>query len=190
MLERAFDASVIESGGFSEFSEEGRQLEQRLLEIAGRWGMRFVGPNCISVINQEIGLCLPFPSISPTTARLGPASVISQSGGVSVTYLDLLCMAGVGVNKAVSIGNKTDLNEVNYLAYLLQDPGTKIVCMYLESVSDGRELMETSSLLHETHHRSQGQSEAVEPARSTLSHGCTGGRRSSRKHRPSTKQES
>ncbi|HUK51402.1 MAG TPA: acetate--CoA ligase family protein [Terriglobales bacterium] len=133
---------VIESGGFSEFSEEGRQLEQRLLEIAGRWGMRFVGPNCISVINQEIGLCLPFPSISPTTARLGPASVISQSGGVSVTYLDLLCMAGVGVNKAVSIGNKADLNEVDYLAYLLKDPGTKIVCMYLESVSDGRELME------------------------------------------------
>ena len=133
---------VIESGGFSEFSDEGRQLEQRLLEIAGRWGMRFVGPNCISVVNQEIGLCLPFASISPTTARFGPASVISQSGGVSVTYLDLLCMAGVGVNKAVSMGNKTDLNEVDYLAYLLQDPGTKIVCMYLESVSDGRELMD------------------------------------------------
>jgi len=132
---------VVESGGFSEFSEEGRRLEQQLLEIAHRWDMRLVGPNCISVVNAEIGLCLPFAPISPVNARLGPASVISQSGGVSVTYMDLLCNAGVGVNKAVSIGNKADLDETDYLSYLLQDPGTQIICLYLESISDGRELM-------------------------------------------------
>jgi len=132
---------VVESGGFSEFSEDGRRLEQELLEIAHRRDMRLVGPNCISVVNQEIGLCLPFASISPATARLGPASVISQSGGVSVTYMDLLCTAGVGVNKAVSIGNKADLDETDYLSYLLQDPGTQIICLYLESISDGRELL-------------------------------------------------
>jgi len=133
---------VIESGGFSEFSEEGRRLEQRLLETARRWGMRFVGPNCISVVNLETGLCLPFGSMSRVSSRLGPASVVSQSGGVSLTYLDRLCMAGVGVNKAVSIGNKTDLDETDYLAYLLQDPGTEIICMYLESIGDGRKLMD------------------------------------------------
>ena len=132
---------VVESGGFSEFSEEGRILEQQLLEIAHRWDMRLVGPNCISVVNQEIGLCLPFAPISPATARLGPASVISQSGGVSVTYMDLLCTAGIGVNKAVSIGNKADLDETDYLSYLLQDHGTRIICLYLESISDGRELL-------------------------------------------------
>ena len=102
-------------------------------------------------------ICVYFPD----TARLGPASVISQSGGVSVTYLDLLCMAGVGVNKAVSIGNKTYLNEVDYLAYLLQDPGTKIICMYLESVSDGRELMDmarSSSKPIIVHKANRGQS--------------------------------
>jgi len=133
---------VIESGGFSEFSQEGRRLEQRLLEIAREWDIRFVGPNCISVINLETGLCLPFGSMSTVTARLGPASVVSQSGGVSLTYVDRLCTAGVGVNKAVSIGNKTDLDETDYLAYLLQDPGTKIVCLYLESIGDGRKLMD------------------------------------------------
>jgi acetyltransferase len=133
---------VIESGGFSEFSEEGRQLEQKLLEIARRWDMHFVGPNCISVINLETGVCLPFGPIIPVNARLGPVSVISQSGGVSLTYLDRLCMSGVGVNKAVSIGNKTDLDETDYLAYLLQDPGTRIICMYLESIGDGRKLMD------------------------------------------------
>ena len=132
---------VVESGGFSEFSEDGRRLEQQLLEIAARYDMRLVGPNCISVVNQEIGLCLPFASISPATARLGPASIISQSGGVSVTYMDLMCTSGVGLNKAVSIGNKADLDENDYLTYLLQDPGTQIVCLYLESISDGRELM-------------------------------------------------
>ena len=133
---------VIESGGFSEFSQEGLRLEQRLLEIAREWDIRFVGPNCISVINLETGLCLPFGSMSTVTARLGPASVVSQSGGVSLTYVDRLCTAGVGVNKAVSIGNKTDLDETDYLAYLLQDPGTKIVCLYLESIGDGRRLMD------------------------------------------------
>ncbi|MGB9024255.1 MAG: acetate--CoA ligase family protein [Candidatus Bathyarchaeia archaeon] len=133
---------VIESGGFGEFSQEGRRLEQRLLEIAREWDIRFVGPNCISVINLETGLCLPFGSMSTVTARLGPASVVSQSGGVSLTYVDRLCTAGVGVNKAVSIGNKTDLDETDYLAYLLQDPGTKIVCLYLESIGDGRKLMD------------------------------------------------
>jgi acetyltransferase len=133
---------VIESGGFSEFSQEGRRLEQRLVEIARRWDMRFVGPNCISVMNLENGVCLPFGDMSSGNARLGPASVVSQSGGVSLTYVDRLCVAGVGVDKAVSIGNKTDLNENDYLEYLLQDPGTKIVFLYLESIGDGRRLMD------------------------------------------------
>jgi len=133
---------VIESGGFSEFSQEGRRLEQRLVEIARRWDIRFVGPNCISVMNLENGVCLPFGDMSSGNARLGPASVVSQSGGVSLTYVDRLCVAGVGVDKAVSIGNKTDLNENDYLEYLLQDPGTKIVCLYLESIGDGRRLMD------------------------------------------------
>ena len=138
---KAIQRVVVESGGFGEFSEEGRRLEQRLLEIAKRYDMRLVGPNCISVVNQEVGLCLPFAPISPATARLGPASVISQSGGVCITYMDLLCTSGVGLNKAVSIGNKTDLDETDYLNYLLQDPGTGILCLYLESIGDGRELM-------------------------------------------------
>jgi acetyltransferase len=133
---------VVESGGFSEFTEAGHRIEERLVEVARRWDVRFVGPNCISVINMEAGVCLPFASISPRTVHLGPASVVAQSGGVSITYLDRLSMAGVGVNKVVSIGNKADLDEVDYLAYLLDDPGTEIVCLYLESIGDGRQLMD------------------------------------------------
>lgn len=133
---------VIESAGFSEFSEDGRRLEERLLEIARKWSIRFVGPNCISVINLETGVCLPFGPISSEIVRRGPVSIIAQSGGVSLTYLGLLSKAGVGVNKVVSIGNKTDLDETDYLAYLLEDEETEIIGLYLESISDGRRLMD------------------------------------------------
>ncbi len=133
---------VIESGGFSEFSEEGRRLEEQLKEIARRWDIRFVGPNCISVINLDAGVCLPFAPIGRETLRFGPVSVVAQSGGVSITYAEMFSAAGLGVNKVVSIGNKADLDEADYLAYLLEDPGTRIVCLYLESVDDGRGLMD------------------------------------------------
>jgi len=133
---------VIESGGFGEFSEEGRRLEEQLLETARRWGIRFVGPNCISVVNLEAGVFLPFIPTSCVAVRLGHVSVVAQSGGVSLTYLDRLSACGVGVNKGISIGNKTDLDEADYLAYLLDDPGTEMVCLYLESVDDGRRLMD------------------------------------------------
>lgn len=132
---------VIESGGFSEFSEHGRRLEEELMQIARRWSIRLVGPNCISVINLEAGLCLPFAPIAPRNARRGNASVIAQSGGISITYLDRLSAAGVGVSKVVSIGNKADLDETDYLQYLLEDTDTKIICLYLESISDGRRLL-------------------------------------------------
>ncbi len=137
--------AVVESGGFSEFSETGRGLEERVRTVAHRWGMRFVGPNCISVINTETGLCLPFARLDPAALRRGPVSVLAQSGGVSITYALLLSEAGLGVNKVVSMGNKADLDEVDYLAYLLDDPGTAIVCLYLESMETGRRLLELAS---------------------------------------------
>ncbi len=137
--------AVIESGGFSEFSEAGRALEERIIDVARRWDIRFVGPNCISVINMENGLRLPFVSLDWRVAKQGPVSVLAQSGGVSVTYLILLSEVGLGVNKVVSMGNKADLDEVDYLSYLLEDPGTEIVCLYLESIEKGRRLLELAA---------------------------------------------
>ena len=137
--------AVIESGGFSEFSEAGRGLEEQVCEVARRRSIRFVGPNCISAINVENGLCLPFTTLDPQVVKLGPVSVLAQSGGVSVTYLHLLSEAGLGANKVVSMGNKADLDEVDYLTYLLSDPGTGTICLYLESIEDGRRLMELAA---------------------------------------------
>jgi acetyltransferase len=137
--------AVIESAGFSEFSEAGRELEERVCEVARRWGIRFVGPNCISVVNMENGLCLPFAGLDQRAIKRGPVSVLAQSGGVSVTYALMLSVVGLGVNKVVSMGNKTDLDEVDFLAFLLDDPGTEIVCLYLESMDQGRRLMELAA---------------------------------------------
>ena len=137
--------AVIESGGFAEFSEAGRELEKELCAVARRWDIRFVGPNCISVINMENGLCLPFVRLESRALTRGPVSVLAQSGGVSITYLILLSEAGLGVNKVVSMGNKADLDEVDYLRYLLDDPGTEIICLYLESITEGRRLIELAA---------------------------------------------
>jgi acetyltransferase len=140
--------AVIESGGFTEFSEAGRELEEQTCAVARRWGLRFVGPNCISVINMENGLCLPFPRLDPQAARRGPVSVLAQSGGVSITYLMLLSQAGLGANKVLSMGNKADLDEADFLTYLVEDPATDVICMYLESIEEGRRLLELAAASH------------------------------------------
>ncbi len=137
--------AVIESGGFTEFSDEGRRLEERVKAVARRWGIRFVGPNCISVVNMVNRLCLPFARLDPAGAKRGPVSVLAQSGGVSITYLVLLSESGLGANKIVSMGNKADLDEIDYLSYLLDDPTTQIICLYLESIENGRRLLDLAS---------------------------------------------
>lgn len=142
---KGIQRAVIESGGFTEFSEAGHLLQEELITVARRWGMRFVGPNCISVINMENGLCLPFPRLDPDAAKQGPVSVLAQSGGVSITYLILLSEAGLGANKIVSMGNKADLDEVDYVTYLLDDPATEVICLYLESIEQGRRLLELTA---------------------------------------------
>src|SRR4030043_1705864 len=134
--------AIVESGGFSEYSEEGAALEKGVHRIAKKWGIRIVGPNGIGVINIENGFVVPFVKLKGRVINKGKVSVLAQSGGVSLLYLNLLASANVGIAKVVSMGNKRDLNEVDYLKYLIQDPQTEIIGLYLESLERGRELME------------------------------------------------
>jgi acetyltransferase len=139
---RGIPAFTVESSGFSEYSDEGRQLEERIIQITNRYGTPMVGPNGIALMNMEIGLCLPFVALATGTVHKGKVSIVTQSGGVFTTLLDRLSLSGIGVNKLVSIGNKTVLNENDYLAYLMEDEGTSIILLYLESISDGRTLVD------------------------------------------------
>jgi len=134
--------AIVESGGFSEYSEEGATLEKEVHRIAKKWGIRIVGPNGIGIINIENGFVVPFVKLKGRGIGKGKVSVLAQSGGVSLVYLNLLASANVGIAKVVSMGNKRDLNEVDYLHYLIQDPKTEIIGLYLESLEKGRELME------------------------------------------------
>jgi acyl-CoA synthetase (NDP forming) len=134
--------AIIESGGFSEYSEEGAKLEKEVQRIAKKWGIRIVGPNGIGISNVENGFVVPFVKLKRRGINKGKVSVLAQSGGVSLAYFNLLASANVGIAKVVSMGNKLDLTEIDYLKYLIQDPQTEIIGLYLESLERGRELME------------------------------------------------
>jgi len=134
---------AIPSGGFNELGDEGEKLAQNSLEKAREYGIRFVGPNGLTVANTANGLCLSFvPSYMPPK---GGMSLITQSGGLGVMLWNMMADENVGLAKFASIGNKLDLDEVDFLEYLGRDPETKVICMYLESITRGRELCEVAS---------------------------------------------
>jgi len=135
--------AVIESGGFRELGPEGEEIEKQLLEICTRFGIRFIGPNCIGLINTKTGLYTPFIAL-PSAYRQGKASVFAQSGGVGLSFGERLSTSGIGVNKLVSMGNKLSLDETDYLTFLLDDPETEIIYLYLEDFKRGREFAEAA----------------------------------------------
>jgi len=134
---------AIPAGGFEEFGGGGSAARDALVEAARRHGIRFVGPNCLTVINAHTGLCLPFVPV-PSDLPHGGASIIAQSGGIGLDFLARLKDDNTGFSKFISVGNKTDLDEVDFLEYLGRDPSTEVICMYLEDVARGRELLETA----------------------------------------------
>jgi acetyltransferase len=132
---------VIESAGFTELGDERKDLEDRVLATALKHDIRFVGPNCIGVINKENGLAVPFMPFRDAF-HPGSFSIISQSGGVGGALLNTLAGEYLGFNKFASIGNKLNTDENDLLEYFLEDPGTKAIFLYLEGIADGRRLME------------------------------------------------
>jgi len=135
--EKGVRRMAVPSGGFSEFGESGDELTKLVRRKAGEHGIRFVGPNGLTIINNENGLCLPFLALMKRP--LGGISIISQSGGVGLSLLMFLDDTGTGFNKFISVGNKVDMDEVDFLEYLGRDPGTTVICMFLESIARGRE---------------------------------------------------
>ncbi|HQI00296.1 MAG TPA: CoA-binding protein, partial [Deltaproteobacteria bacterium] len=95
------------------------------------------------VANTDNGLCLPFVPLHK--APKGGMSIISQSGGVSLMMLNFLLDENVGLSKFASIGNKLDMDEVDFLEYFGEDPHTRIICLYLESVNRGRDFVEAAA---------------------------------------------
>ncbi len=130
---------AIQAGGFNESSGEGQRLAADLLTNAEKYGIRFVGPNGLTLADTTSGLCLPFVPSFPV--KKGGLSMITQSGGLGLFLWNLMESEQVGMAKFVSIGNKLDLDENDFLEYLGADPATRVIGLYLESIVDGRRLL-------------------------------------------------
>jgi acetyl coenzyme A synthetase (ADP forming)-like protein len=130
-------AVVVISAGFREVGGEGLGREEVLLEIVRRHGMRLVGPNCMGVMNTspEVSMNATF---APTMPPAGATSFLSQSGALGVTILDYAAEYGIGIRQFVSIGNKPDVSGNDLIEYWEDDPGTRLILMYLESFGNPR----------------------------------------------------
>ena len=134
-------AAVIITAGFSESGNS--QEEHRLLAVARQSGIRLVGPNCAGIVNTKHNL---FPTLE-TRPPVGDVAFISQSGALGGAVLSWAEEQGVGFSKFVSYGNAIDLSEIDFLEYLRNDEETKVVALYIETVSDGRRFMEAANKL-------------------------------------------
>ena len=134
---------VVITAGFKEVGGEGVEMEKKLAESVRRHGMAMVGPNCLGVINTspEVKLNASFATKMP---RRGNIAFISQSGALCTAVLDYADGRNVGFSKFISFGNKADVNEIDLLRYLKDDPDTHVILMYLEDISDGRAFIEVS----------------------------------------------
>jgi acetate---CoA ligase (ADP-forming) len=136
-------ASII-SAGFGEFTAERAALDQELLDVAARHGLRFLGPNCQGILDTRTGVCTGFGVVREDTLAQGSAGLLAQSGTVVFTLARLMSREGLGVSRFASVGNKLDVDEVDLLPLFLAHPETRVVCMYLESIRRGRALVEVA----------------------------------------------
>ncbi|MFC1823857.1 CoA-binding protein [Thermodesulfobacteriota bacterium] len=133
--------AVVSTGGFSEFDDEDNQYEKETLHVAKKYGIRLIGPNCLGVYCTDSKVCTAFNPIRPKAYKKGPVSLIIQSGGVTTQCAYTFSDEYIGFSKLISVGNKLDVNEIELMKYLLNDPATEQIHLYLESIEDGQELM-------------------------------------------------
>ena len=127
-------AVVVVASGFKEAGPEGRALEDELIAICQRGGVRLLGPNCLGVINTAIRMNASFSRRIP---QAGSMAIFSQSGALCTAMMDIADERELGVSKAISIGNKADITEVDVLEALAEDEDTRVIVGYLEDISDG-----------------------------------------------------
>lgn len=137
-LKAGAKAIVIITAGFKEVGEEGARLEREIADLCRSSGVRLMGPNCLGLINTHHKMNASFASYMP---EAGGISVLSQSGALCTAILDWAASRKMGLATLVSIGNKADLNENDFLAAFADDDKTKVIVGYLESIGSGDEFI-------------------------------------------------
>ena len=131
-------AAVILSGGFRETGASGRALEDETLRVARAHGIRFIGPNCLGVLRPAAKLNASF---SQAMAKRGRVALVSQSGAVCTALLDWASARDIGFSNVISTGIGADVDFGEILDYLLLDPETRAIMLYIEGVHDARRFL-------------------------------------------------
>ncbi len=138
-IRKGVKAAVIISAGFKEAGAEGILLEEELKTLVRESGIRILGPNCLGIINTANNINATFAAGMLPKGRL---SFFSQSGALGIAILDWAIGNKIGFSKFISLGNKADLNETDFIEYFIDDPETDIILGYIEDVVDGRRFLE------------------------------------------------
>ena len=140
--------AIVQSGGFAEVGSEGRALQDQCFDIARKGRLRLWGPNCMGLIDIARRYVFSFiiPEAWEGAMNQGHVSLIVQSGLLSAGFITtVMANKTLGLAKVCSIGNKSDVEETELLEYLLKDPATKVIALYLESFVHGRRFFELAS---------------------------------------------
>lgn len=145
--QKGVSMAIIITAGFKEMGEGGKALEDRVLEIAKRYGTRIIGPNCLGLIVPPKGIDTTYVHQSP---KPGNIAFISQSGAIVNTVVDWSIKQDIGFSAVVSVGNQADLNFIDYLRFVERDPKTKGIILYIEEIQDGKTFMKVVSEVAKT----------------------------------------
>ena len=140
--EKGVKALVVISAGFKETGHEGALLERQLVAVGEKYGMRIQGPNCLGLINTAVPINLSFAAGMPRRGRIG---FISQSGALGTAVLDWVLQQDIGFHSFISLGNKGDLDEVDYIEAMGEDEDIAVILLYLESIEKGRRFLDVAS---------------------------------------------
>jgi len=133
--------AIIVSAGFKEVDEAGAKLEREVGEIAKKYGIKVIGPNCLGIMSFSKNNIMnsTFLKITP---RYGNIALVSQSGAICAATVEDAEAQNIGFSKVISMGNKVDMDESDVLELLAEDEDTRVIVMYLEDIRNARRFME------------------------------------------------
>jgi len=135
--EKGVRGVIVISAGFAETGPEGKEMEDRLLEVVRTAGLRMVGPNCMGILNTDPAVNLD-GQFGPTFPPRGNVALSSQSGALGLAILDYATKLNIGISSFVSVGNKADVSGNDLLLFWEDDPATDVILLYLESFGNPR----------------------------------------------------
>src|SRR4030042_3052477 len=139
---KKIDSAIIITAGFRESGLEGTKLENSLIKKAKESGVRFIGPNCLGIIDTHSRVNASFAAGMPKKGSIG---FFSQSGALCLAVLDRALSEDIGFSKFISMGNKADVSDTDIMIALAEDDNTKVILGYIEGLTDGRKFIEAAS---------------------------------------------